>query len=124
MAWVEQSGKQSWRVRWHAHGHTDSVSGFRSERDAHAYVADMATDRRRGTWIDPVADRMLLAVWVVRWLAALDLDERTLESYRSRLRCHILPRFGTTHSPPSPRSTSRCGPRPSHSATPPAPWPR
>ena len=96
MAWVEQSGKCSWRVRWHAHGHTDSVSGFRSQRDANAYAADMATDRRRGTWIDPVAARTLLAVWVVQWLAALDLDERTQESYRSRLRCHILPRFGAT----------------------------
>jgi integrase len=96
MAWVERSGKQSWRVRWHAHGRTDSVGGFRIERDAHDYVADMATDRRRGTWINPVAGRITLANWVTRWLAALDLDERTVESYRSRLRCHILPRFGAT----------------------------
>ncbi|MEU4522147.1 hypothetical protein AB0F52_25945 [Amycolatopsis sp. NPDC024027] len=24
----------------------------------------------------------------------MDLDPRTIESYRSRLRCHILPKFG------------------------------
>lgn len=56
----------------------------------------MAADRRRDTWIDPVAGRTLFAEWVGRWLAALDLEERTIESYRSRLSCHILPRFGAT----------------------------
>ncbi|WP_442792265.1 hypothetical protein [Amycolatopsis sp. NBC_01307] len=30
-----------------------------------------------------------------RWFPAQDLDPRTIESYRSRLRCHILPKFGT-----------------------------
>ncbi|TVT23750.1 hypothetical protein FNH05_32900 [Amycolatopsis rhizosphaerae] len=54
----------------------------------------MATDQRRGTWVDPAAGRTTLAQWVACWLPALDLDERTLESYRSRLRCHSLPRFG------------------------------
>ncbi|WP_156960549.1 tyrosine-type recombinase/integrase [Amycolatopsis taiwanensis] len=96
MAWVERSGKRSWRVRWHVPGRTQSVGGFRSEGDALAYVADMATDRRRGTWIDPAAGRITLAEWVTRWLPAIDLDERTVESYRSRLRCHLLPRFGNT----------------------------
>src|SRR5262249_57607612 len=28
------------------------------------------------------------------WFAALDLDMRTVENYRSRLRCHLLPRWG------------------------------
>jgi hypothetical protein len=28
------------------------------------------------------------------WLATLDLDVRTVENYRSRLRCHLLPSWG------------------------------
>ncbi len=97
MAWVERSGQHSWRVRYRqAAGGTSSVGGFRSAEDAHAYLSDMATDRRRGAWIDPAAARTTLADWVQRWLPALDLDERTIESYRSKLRCHILPHFGTT----------------------------
>ncbi|WP_156960799.1 hypothetical protein [Amycolatopsis taiwanensis] len=96
MAWMEQSGKESWRVRWHAPGNTDSVGGFRSQGDARAYVADMAADRRRGAWINPAAGRITLAEWVARWLPAIDLDERTVETYHSRLRCHLLPRFGAT----------------------------
>ncbi|WP_442875441.1 hypothetical protein [Amycolatopsis sp. NBC_00355] len=35
-----------------------------------------------------------MAEWVARWFLSLDLDPRTIESYRSRLRCHILPKFG------------------------------
>ncbi|MFJ7215303.1 N-terminal phage integrase SAM-like domain-containing protein [Amycolatopsis sp. NPDC098790] len=31
---------------------------------------------------------------MLRWFRPLDLDPRTIESYRSRLRCHILPKFG------------------------------
>jgi hypothetical protein len=70
------------------------VASFRTEKTARDYAADMDTDQRRGTWIDPAAGRTALAAWVERWLPSLDLDERTIESYRSRLRCHILPRFG------------------------------
>jgi hypothetical protein len=67
MAWVEQSGQHSWRVRYrHTKGRTDSVGGFRSEEAAQDYAAAMATDQRRGTWIDPAAGRTLEA-WVKRW---------------------------------------------------------
>ncbi|MEU4522163.1 site-specific integrase [Amycolatopsis sp. NPDC024027] len=45
-------------------------------------------------WIDPVDSAVTVADWVVRWFRSLDLDPRTIESYRSRLRCHILPKFG------------------------------
>ncbi|WP_162186140.1 tyrosine-type recombinase/integrase [Amycolatopsis jejuensis] len=75
-------------------GRVASVGGFVSEDTARDYLADMAADRRRGTWIDPVGGRMLLRAWVERWVPSLDLDERTVESYCSRLRCHILPEFG------------------------------
>ncbi|MEV4055968.1 hypothetical protein AB0J55_32575 [Amycolatopsis sp. NPDC049688] len=45
-------------------------------------------------WIDPADSAVTVADWVVRWFRSLDLDPRTIESYRSRLRCHILPKFG------------------------------
>jgi hypothetical protein len=97
MAWIEKSGQHYWRVRYrHADGSTGSVAGFRTEKTARDYAADMNTDQRRGTWIDPAAGRTALTAWVERWLPSLDLDERTIEGYGSRLRCHILPHFGTT----------------------------
>ncbi|MDX3187803.1 hypothetical protein PV458_05280 [Streptomyces sp. MN03-5084-2B] len=43
-----------------------------------AYAAGLEVDQRRRVWI----------------FRSLDLDRRMIESYRSRLRCHVLPRFG------------------------------
>ncbi|WP_328646319.1 N-terminal phage integrase SAM-like domain-containing protein [Amycolatopsis sp. NBC_00348] len=45
-------------------------------------------------WIDPADSAVTVAEWVARWFRSMDLDPRTIESYRSRLRCHILPKFG------------------------------
>ncbi|WIX88229.1 hypothetical protein [Amycolatopsis sp. DG1A-15b] len=70
------------------------MSGFGSRRDAAAYAAGLGADRRRRVWIDPVDSAVTVAEWTGRWFRSLDLDPRTIESYRSRLRCHILPMFG------------------------------
>jgi integrase len=70
------------------------VSGFGSRRDAAAYAAGLEVDRLRRVRIDPADSAVTVAEWVARWFRSLDLDPRTIESYRSRLRCHILPKFG------------------------------
>jgi len=94
-AWVEQCGSRSWRVRYRRQGlGVRSVPGFGSRRDAAAYAAGLEVDRRRRVWIDPADSAVTVADWVARWFRSLDLDPRTIESYRSRLRCHILPKFG------------------------------
>lgn len=95
MAWVEQCGSRSWRVRYRRPGSgVRSVSGFGSRRDAVAYAAGLEVDRRRRVWIDPADSAVTVAEWVARWFRSLNLDPRTIESYRSRLRCHLLPKFG------------------------------
>ncbi|WP_189158741.1 hypothetical protein [Lentzea pudingi] len=48
MAWAEQIGKQSRRVRYRSgDGHTASISGFTTQRAADNYAADIETDQRR-----------------------------------------------------------------------------
>ncbi len=97
MAWIEKTGPTLWRVRWRRpDGTTGSVTGFRSEKAANNYADEIECDQRRGTWLDPSGFRTTLADWVIRWWTTPDLDTRTLENYDSYLRCHILPRFGTT----------------------------
>ncbi len=97
MAWVEQTGQHSWRVRYRrADGAVGSVPGFSSRRSAEAYAGDMESDQRRQVWIDPAAGRLSLRSWVERWLPAQDLDPRTVDNYESYLRCHVLARFGET----------------------------
>ncbi|WP_222426682.1 tyrosine-type recombinase/integrase, partial [Amycolatopsis rhizosphaerae] len=97
MAWVEQTGQHSWRVRFRRlNGTTSSIPGFPTRKIADHYAADMETDQRRKTWIDPADSRTTLADWAQQWLPAQDLDPRTIDNYRSYLHCHILPRFGDT----------------------------
>ncbi|OXM56078.1 multidrug DMT transporter permease [Amycolatopsis thailandensis] len=95
MAWVEQTGQASWRVRFRrAAGSVGSVPGFSTRGAAEAYADDMETDQRRRVWIDPAGSRMTLGSWVERWFPVQDVDPRTVDNYESYLRCHVLVRFG------------------------------
>ena len=97
MAWTEQIGMQSWRVRYRTgDGHIASISGFTTQRAADNYAADIECDQRRNTWLDPTRGHTTVAEWGVTWFAALDLDPRTIDNYRSMLRCHILLRWSAT----------------------------
>jgi integrase len=97
MAWAEQSGDDSWRVRYRRDdGSIGSIPGFPTEKAAAAHAADLESDQRRGTWIDPTAGQITIATWIPDWIATLDIDVRTEENYRSQLRCHILPHWGAT----------------------------
>ena len=97
MAWTEQISAQSWRVRYHTgDGHTASISGFATKLAAENHANDIESDQRRNTWLDPARGKTTLAEWVTIWFAALDLDPRTIDNYRSMLRCHILLRWGST----------------------------
>lgn len=93
MAWVEQRCG-SWRVRYRAGETTPSISGFQDRTEAENFALDMATDRRRGVWIDPAGAAMPLADWADRWVETLDVEPRTEENYGCRLRNHILPQWG------------------------------
>ncbi|CRK61947.1 Prophage LambdaBa02, site-specific recombinase, phage integrase family [Alloactinosynnema sp. L-07] len=98
MAWVEQTGAGKWRVRYRATsgGSYRSVSGFRTRKAAKAYAEDMATDKRRGTWLDPAGCATSVEAWVKCWVDTLDVETRTEENYRGVLRNHILPHWGQT----------------------------
>lgn len=95
MAWIEQIGTHTWRVRYHRPtGGYATISGFTDAKTARQYAHDLETDRRRGTWIDPAASNTIVTAWVERWLPTLDVEIRTEENYRTYLRNHILPRWG------------------------------
>ena len=97
MAWVEKRGKCSWRVRYFTDdGSIASISGFPTKTAAEDEANGIESDQRRGTWTDPAAGQIVLAAWVDEWLDALDVGQRTEENYRSKLRTHILPRWGDT----------------------------
>ena len=99
MAWVEQSGDNTWRVRYRRDDDTiGAIPGFTSSSAAQEYANDMESDQRRGTWIDPAAGQTTLGEFVDNndWLDSLDIDTRTADNYRSMLHNHIRPRWGDT----------------------------
>ncbi len=97
MAWIEQTGKCSWRVRYpRPTGGYGSVSGFDSRKSARDYAEDLDSDRRRGLWLDPDGAKTTVTAWAGQWVETLDVETRTEENYRAYLRNHILPRWGIT----------------------------
>jgi hypothetical protein len=94
MAWIEQTGECSWRVRYpRPIGGYGSVSGFGSKKAARDFAEDLESDRRRGRWLDPDGAKVTVAAWAARWVGTLDVETRTEENYRAYLRNHILPRW-------------------------------
>ena len=97
MAWIEQTGQHTWRVRYPlGDGRYGSVAGFTTAKAARDYAYDLESDRRRGQWIDPASTKITLSTWSSVWVESLDVETRTEENYRSYLRNHILPRWGYT----------------------------
>ena len=95
MAWIEQTGPQTWRVRYRdGDQRIQSSSGFASEQQAADFLAHQDEGRRLGSWVDPADGRITLDDWVTRWLPTLSVSERTEENYRRELRNHVLPQWG------------------------------
>ncbi|MFE6611702.1 tyrosine-type recombinase/integrase [Amycolatopsis sp. NPDC057786] len=97
MAWTEKIGPRSWRVRYPtADGRIGSRSGFGTKRLADDYANQIEADQRRGIWLDPQAAKTSVSAWVALWTETLDVEVRTEENYRSRIRNQIEPRWGST----------------------------
>ncbi len=66
----------------------------RAKRDAEAFMVSVESDKLRGSYIDPVAGRMLFGDYAESWLRTRTFDESTREATEYRVRKHILPYFG------------------------------
>lgn len=94
MAWAEQSGQNSWRVRYRRSDQTiGSIPGFDSEKEAEDYANAMETDQQRGVWIDPARGQLTIGESIDDWLDAQDVSPRTADNQRSIATRHILPRW-------------------------------
>jgi len=95
MAWVEQCGNRSWRVRFRRDdGTIGAIRGFTTKTAATEHANTLEADQREGRFLDPAAGKITLSEWTDDWLGALDVAIRTEDVYRSLLRRHILPRWG------------------------------
>ena len=67
---------------------------FGRRGDAERFLSEVETDIARGDWFDPLAGRMPLGQYALRWIEERDLSVRTAELYRGLLKNHITPGIG------------------------------
>ncbi|MBW3649329.1 MAG: site-specific integrase [Actinobacteria bacterium] len=68
---------------------------FRSKREAVRFEAQENADRSRADWRDPALGAVRFEDYAEQWLLCRPgLRPRTVELYRSELKCHLLPAFG------------------------------
>lgn len=68
---------------------------FRSKREAVRFESQENSDRSRGDWRDPDLGAVRFGDYAEQWLLCRPaLRPRTVELYRSELKCHLLPAFG------------------------------
>ena len=70
MAWVEQRGNRTWRVRYRrGDGTIGSVNGFVTKTAAAEHANTLEADEREGRFIDPAAGTGGFALRAHRWMA-------------------------------------------------------
>jgi integrase len=85
-----------YQARYKHEGLTRTAPGtFAAKADAQAWLAEMQTELRRGTWVDPKAGQVSLLSYSETWLSSRpDLRPSTRAKYRYLLDRHILPSLG------------------------------
>lgn len=89
----KRNGRYWARYRWPL-GRVTSTT-FDHKADAQRFLAEMETDKHRGSWIDPRHGEAPLAQWSVEFLAlARRLSPSTQQTYRRDLTKYVLPALG------------------------------
>ena len=86
-----------WQALYWNDGRRHSEGSFSSKADALAFLANVESDLRRGTWIDARSGQVTLKMYANEWLSRRpDLARRTSELYRHVLDRHVFPQLGGT----------------------------
>ncbi|MGW5050494.1 tyrosine-type recombinase/integrase [Actinokineospora sp. NPDC004072] len=85
-----------YRVRWVDSSGRERAKSFpdRQKSQAEAFLGEVESELRRGTYIDPDAGKVTFEVFGKRWLASQTFEESTREAVELRLRLHVFPHLG------------------------------
>jgi integrase len=96
---IDARGPNTWRLRYRANGKRHTTTFHGNYKEAKAKLDDLRHSVRHGEHVAP--DKITLAGWVDRWIAAgapgrrrEKVGRRTLERYGELLRCHVVPTLG------------------------------
>ncbi|MGS2587901.1 tyrosine-type recombinase/integrase [Streptomyces hebeiensis] len=68
---------------------------FDTKRDADDWLAERQVELRAGDWSDPDAGKIAFGVYAATWITERGIGASTADLYRSLLRNHLAPTFGT-----------------------------
>jgi integrase len=85
-----------YRVRYVDHSGRERSKSFpdKQKMRAEAFLGEVQTELRRGTYVDPDAGKVAFEVYGRRWLASQGFEESTREAVAQRLRLHVFPHLG------------------------------
>lgn len=67
---------------------------FRTKKEANAFLAEIESSKRRGTYVAPHAGRLAFGDHARRWMATWNTEPTTAARDRSVMETHVLPRWG------------------------------
>ena len=97
---IDQRGENSWRLRYRVNGKRYSKAFRGTLSEARKELRALVRSGDTGEHVEP--DRITLAQWIDRWIAAgapgrsqKKAGRRTVERYSELMRCHVAPTLGT-----------------------------
>src|SRR6185312_14209374 len=95
-AYQTKSGKR-YLVRYRNPDHSQAAKrGFRTKREAEQWLADMESQRNRGTFIDPQSGRATIAMLGAHWLDAkrASMKPSSFAPVETAWRLRVAPKWG------------------------------
>lgn len=94
-SWIDRRGvlQERWDVEYYVDGKRKQET-CTSEKAALDRHAEIRTDKRRGTYIDPRDGRIKFEIYAAEWMDAKNFAEGTRQAVEQRLRVHVLPTLG------------------------------
>jgi integrase len=93
---IRQLASGNWQARYYDTKGERHSQAFSTKQLARDFLDRISADKQRGDYLDPRAGRTTLAEVAELWLSAKSMRQKTESTYRSILKTHIYPTFGST----------------------------
>lgn len=84
-----------WRARWRDAAGEQRAKSFRRKVEADQFLAEVVTDLRRGSYVDPRAGKVTLKEYAEHWRAGQVHRPATVAHVETMLRRHVYPALGS-----------------------------
>lgn len=93
MGFVNSTPAGKWRANWRDPAGKQKAKTFRTKREAKAFLAQIETDKTRGSYVSPHAGKALFGDHAQRWMQSWNTEITTAARDASVMRNHVLPQW-------------------------------